>query len=80
MLSADMVMAQQTGLFDRIFNDFLHTRAEGNLPEGHRRPAARKIPFDFETNLLGRKPHFFQDHQGNAVALAQDGQDEMLGA
>src|SRR5207247_762187 len=40
MLAADVVMAQRPGLFDRVLDDFLHPRAEGDLPEGHCRAAA----------------------------------------
>src|SRR5437899_711453 len=80
MLAADMVVAQQPGLFDRVFDDFLHPWAEGDLPEGHCRAAARQVPLDFETDLLCGEPHLLQDHQGYPVGLAQDGQDEVLGA
>src|SRR5207247_3100871 len=35
MLAADVVMAQQPGLFDRVLDDFLHPRAEGDRSEEH---------------------------------------------
>jgi len=73
-----MVVAKQTGFFDPVFDYFFHAGAERNFPKGHRGTAAGQIPFDFQTDLFCRKPHFFQNHEGDAVGLTQDGQDQVL--
>src|SRR5207245_2111384 len=77
---ADVVVAQQPGLFDRSLDALLHPWAEGNRPEGHRRAASRQVSLDIETDLRGGEPHLLQDHQRDPVGLAKDGQDQVLGA
>ena len=79
MFAPDMIVAEKTGFFDPVFDHLLDPGAEGNFAKGHRGAAAGQVPLDFQSDLLGRESHLFQNHQGDAVGFAKDGQDEMLG-
>ena len=78
MLSTDMVVSEKTGFFHRVFDDLLHPRAEWNLAERHCRAAAREITFDFKSDLLRGQPHLLNDHEGDPVALPEDGENQMF--
>ena len=62
MFAADVVVTQQTGLLDGIFNDFFHPRAERNFTECHRGAAAGKVALDLKSHLLRRQAHLLDDH------------------
>src|SRR5690606_29384606 len=80
MLAADMVVSEQPGFLHRVFDDLLHPRAEGNLAEGHRRPAARQVALDLEAHLLRGQTHLLQNHESDAVRFTEDSEDEMFRA
>src|SRR2546427_6113495 len=75
-----MIVSKESGFFDPVFDDLLDPRAERDLTKGHGGTPAGQIPFNFQTDLFGRKSHLFQDHQGNPVGFTENGQDEMLGS
>src|SRR5688572_8020710 len=80
MLAADMIVSKETGFFDSVFDDLFDSRAEWDLTKCHGGSSAGQIPFNFQTDLLGRESHLFQDHQGNPIGFTENGQDEMLGS
>ena len=59
MFAPDMIVAQESGFLDTVFDDFFDARAEGNFPERHGRPAAGQIPLDFEPDLFRGESHLF---------------------
>ena len=79
MLAPDVVVAEQPGLLDAVFDDFLDARAEGNLTERHRGAATGQVPFDLKPNLLRGETHLLDDHEGDPVRLTEDSQDQVFG-
>ena len=73
VFAPDVVVSQQSGFFNAVFDDFFDAWTEGNFPEGDGRPATGQTAFHLQTNLFGRQPHLLDDHEGNAIGFTENG-------
>jgi hypothetical protein len=79
MLSADIVVAHETGFFDRKFEDFFGLRCEGDFPHHQSVEAPREVALDLLLELLEINAQLLQDGDGDATTVLQNPQQDMLG-
>jgi hypothetical protein len=79
VLGPDVVVQQPVGLFGRKLQDALGFGAEGDLDRGRDLLAKHGAPFDFFSDGLQGQMRAGEDPAGEALPLANQAQEEMLG-
>ncbi len=80
VLGADVVVAEVSGLFDGVFDDFFRARGLRELAHGDHVGAALDELFDFEADLAEIDVEVFEDGGTNAGAFLDEAEQDVLGA
>jgi len=80
MFRAYVVVVQVSGLFNRVFDDFLGPWGLRKLPHRHHVGTTLDELFDFQTHLPEVHVKVFQDVGSYAAALLDQAQKDMFGA
>src|SRR5436309_8195647 len=80
VLGADVTVAELTSLVDRELDDLLDPRREGDLARRRRRVATPDGELDRRTDLGELHAQRIEHPRRNALALAHESEEEMVGA
>ena len=79
VLRPDVVVQQAVGFFGGVLQDALGFGAEGNLDRGRHLLAEHGPAFDFLANAFEREVRAGENAAGQALALANQPEEEVLG-